>query len=175
MGPPLPASPPRPSPGRWWWVAGVSGLLVAVIAATAAITYAAAHQESSSPAEPVASPAGTESPRQYSPAEQAAAKDRLCHIFDESTTDLGSGAVREHGELNVPLVLRIVDSIVAVRNSLTPATPPEVDAAAKTYIDTSLEVTTAAMGETSTAEVNRLNDIANTATDALSDVCGLPH
>jgi hypothetical protein len=75
----------------------------------------------------------------------------------------------------MPLTLRTVNSVVAIQNALSPATPPDVAAAAKKYIDANLDLTTAAMGNVSTDEGNRLNDIANSAADALTNACGIPH
>lgn len=79
------------------------------------------------------------------------------------------------GQLNVPVVLRTLNSVVAVQNALSPATPADVSAAAHKYIDTSLDLATAAMANVSIDEGNRLNDIATTAVFAFADVCGLPH
>ena len=83
-----------------------------------------------------------------------------------------------NGELNVPLALRAINSVVAVQNALVPATPAEVTAAAKKYISSSLDVTTAAMRNVSIEERNRLNKIAMTlllrspmCADCLTDRC----
>jgi hypothetical protein len=72
-------------------------------------------------------------------------------------------------------MIRNMNSVAAVQNALVPATPPEVAAAAKKYIDAALDLTTAAAGSASVDEGNRLNDISNNAIDAFADVCGLPH
>ena len=87
----------------------------------------------------------------------------------------GQGGVRVNGEANLPLMLRSLNSVVAVQNALTPATPPEVAGAARNYVDAALQLTTAATGTTPLDEVNRLNHTANDATYAFADVCGLPH
>jgi hypothetical protein len=71
-------------------------------------------------------------------------------------------------------VLRAVNSALAVQNVLSPAVPADVAASARKYISTTLDVTTAAMGNTPTPEVNRLTDADGDAIDALLGVCGLP-
>ena len=155
-------------------VAGAVVLIVAAIAATAAITYAIARNTNA----PIAVPAPTPSPTapQFSAAEQAAAKKHVCEVFDVSTMgQQGQGGVRVNGEANLPLMLRSLNSVVAVQNALTPATPPEVAGAARNYVDAALQLTTAATGTTPLDEVNRLNHTANDATYAFADVCGLPH
>ncbi|HTQ20883.1 hypothetical protein [Mycobacterium sp.] len=83
--------------------------------------------------------------------------------------------MRNNGELNVPVVLRGVGSIVGVQAALSPATPPEVASAAKRYIDAEVDLNNAALGNTGIDELKRLNDVANAATDGLADACGLPH
>lgn len=79
-----------------------------------------------------------------------------------------------HGQVNVPLMLRSLDSAVAVRDSLTLAMPAEVVSAARKYIDTAPELTTAVMSDMPTAQVNQLNHAADAATDELSNLCGIP-
>lgn len=177
-GPPTPpvAPPPRPPRrgGRWWLVAGVSTVVVAAMAGTAAVTYAVSHNNSPSAASQPAAPAPQQP--QYSATEQAAAKQQVCQTFDQSARgQQGQGGMRVNGQVNVPIVLRTVNSVVAVQNALTPATPPDVAAAAKKYIQTSLDLTSAAFGNASIDDLNRLNDIGNTATYAFADVCGLSH
>ena len=90
----------------------------------------------------------------------------------------GQGGMVNNGELNVPLALRAINSVVAVQNALVPATPAEVTAAAKKYISSSLDLTTAAMRNVSIEEGNRLNKIAMTlllrspmCADCLTDRC----
>jgi hypothetical protein len=152
----------------------VSVVVLAAITGTAAVTYAVAHNKTTGPAS-APSPAPTAQP-QYSAADQAAAKQQVCQAFEVSARgEQGQGGVRSNGQVNLPLVLRTVNSVVAVQNALSPATPPDVAAAAKKYMQTSLDLTSAAMGNTPIDEVNRLNDIGNTATYAFADVCGLPH
>jgi hypothetical protein len=72
------------------------------------------------------------------------------------------------------MLLRAINSASAVQNALVPAVPPNVAAAAQKYISTTLDVTTAAMGNTSTSEVNRLTDADTAAINGLVDSCGLP-
>jgi hypothetical protein len=82
--------------------------------------------------------------------------------------------MRQNSGLNVPVVLRAVNSAVAVLNALNPAVPEDVSSAAHRYIEATLEMTTAATGNASNDDVNRLTDATNGATDALADACGLP-
>jgi hypothetical protein len=170
-GPPVapPPRPPRHLP--WLFIGGAVVLLIAVIAATAAVTYAVARNADA----PKASPT-TQAPTQFSEADQAAAKQSVCEVFDAATKgQQGQGGVRINGDANLPLMLRSLNSVVAVQNALTPATPREVVDAAHQYEDANLRLTTAATGTTPIAEVNRLNAVANTATFAFADACGLPH
>jgi hypothetical protein len=150
-------------------------VLIAVIAATAAITYAVTRNTNAPNAtSPTATPAAG-SP-QFSAADQDTAKQRVCHVFDLSVRGKeGQGGVVVDGNLNVPLVLRKVNSVLAVQNALTPATPLEVAAAARKYIDTSMDLTTAAMSNASIDELTRLTTAGNNATYAFADMCGLPH
>jgi hypothetical protein len=123
---------------------------------------------------PAVSPLPSQSPPQFSSAEVATAKQNLCHVVDLSVGQKGEGGFRVQGNLNVPVTLKAVNSAVAVQNALVPATPPDTAAAAKKYVSTTLDVTTAAMGNSPTPEVNRLTDISNNAIYALLDACGLP-
>lgn len=61
-----------------------------------------------------------------------------------------------------------------MENALVPAVPTDVAIAARRYVTTTLDVATAAMGNTSIDEINRLTSVSNSAIDALVDVCGLP-
>jgi len=154
----------------------VFGAFVAVtlgaVAATAAITFNIAHN-SAAPSK--ATPTETAAP-QYTATEVDAAKARVCQVFDASTKgQTGQGGMIKDGQLNVPLAVRTINGVVAVQNALAPATPPDVVAAAKKYVDASLALTTAATGTVSIEDGNRLNDLSNTATYAFADVCGLPH
>ena len=178
-GPPLPPVAPTPRPPRrgfpWLLVGGAVVLLVAVIAATAAITYAVARNTNAPTATPPP-PAPTTQAPQFSTAEQNAAKQQLCQVFDISTQgQQGQGGVRINGEANLPLMLRSLNSAVAVQNTLMPATPRDVAEAARNFVDARLRLTSAATGTTDIQEVNRLNGAANEATYALADLCGLPH
>lgn len=79
-----------------------------------------------------------------------------------------------NGELNVPLVLRKVNSVVAVQNALTPAVPESLKAAVEKYVETSMDLTTAALGDTPIDELRQLTEVGNEATYALADECGVP-
>jgi hypothetical protein len=171
-GPPVPsvAPPPRP-PSRlpWLLIGGVVVLLIAVIAATAAVTYAVARNADA----PKASPT-TPAPSQFTASDQATAKRAVCEVFDVSVRgQQDQGGVRINGQPNLPLILRSLNSVVAVQNALTPAVPQDVATAARRYIDANLKLTTATTGVTPIEEVNHLNAAANDATFAFADACGL--
>lgn len=196
---PAPPSPPPPVPGpgprapgtphhvtrqqnngrRWAWAA--LALLVVVTVSggvSAAITYAAlngGHSRSSSPAPSASAPSSPTATPRFSAAETAAAKDHLCHVFDVSVRGQeGQGGLRVEGNLNIPVVLRALNSASVVENALIAAVPAEVSAPARSYISATLDQTTAAMGNTSTSEGNRLTDVRNDAMFSLLDACGLP-
>lgn len=170
--------PPRP--GRWRWVWAVLALLLVVglsAAVGSAVTYTAMRNDhASTPASPqTASPSSAPVTPQFSPAEVTAAKQHLCQVFDVSVRGQeGKGGFRVEGNLNVPLTLRAVNSVSVVQNALVPAVPADVASAARKYISTTLDVTTAAMGNTPTSEVNRLTDVDADSIYAFADVCGLP-
>jgi hypothetical protein len=176
-GPPIPPVAPPPRPPRrgfpWLLAIGAVVVLIAAIAATAAITYAVARNTNAPTATLVPTP--TAQAPQFSTAEQNAAKQQVCQVFDVSVRgQQGQGGVRINGEVNLPLMLRSLNSVVAVQNALTPAVPQDVAAAAQQYIDANLKLTTATTGVTPIEEVNRLNAAANATTFAFADVCGLP-
>jgi hypothetical protein len=193
--PPAPTSPPVGVPGPVgsrpprprrvpWLLVGLALLLVVVVSAAvgSTVTYLAMrgdHAASTSPSPaaqpPTGSPSSAPAAPQFSPADAAAAKDHLCQAFDVSVRGQeGQGGLRVQGNLNVPVVLRALNSASAVQNALVPAVPPDVAAAARKYVATTLDQTTAAMGNTPTSEVNRLTDVRNDAMYTLLDVCGLP-
>jgi hypothetical protein len=179
-GPPLPPVAPPPRPHRrgfpWLFAGGAIVLLIAAIAATAAITYAVARNTNAPTATLPPPVEPTPQAPQFSTAEQNAAKDQVCHVFDVSTRgERDQGGVRQNGQPNLLPLIRTVNSVLAVQNALTPAVPGDVAEAARKYLDANLQLTTAAAGPTATDEVNRLNGIANDATYAFADVCGLPH
>lgn len=170
---------PEPQgPRRRVWPFVTLGLLLAVLisAATASmVTFAAVHNGTGSSAQPSAvPPAPTPAAPQFSAADSAAAKQNLCHVFDVSAGQKGQGGFRVEGNLNMPVALQSVTSAVAVENALTPAVPADVASAARRYITTTLDAATAAMGNTSLNEINRLTTVSNEAVDALVDACGLP-
>jgi hypothetical protein len=143
---------------------------VALIAAGAAsgITYFVTRSASTEKAAPAAPG--------FSAAQISAAQTALCHTFDVSVRgENNQGGLRDQGQLNIPLMLRSLNSAVAVDNAIGPATPPNIANAARAYVQATLDATTAAAGSTSADEGNRLNDIANQRIDQLADACGLPH
>ena len=170
--------PQRSARRNWWRFGGLVSVVVAAIGATAATTCDLG-QSNSAPSSitTITTAAPVAPPPQFSQADVAAAKRRICGVFDDSTIgQAGEGGFRtDAGAVNMPLVMRVVNSVVAVENALAPATPPGVLAAARKYIDTNLDVTTAALGTSPTDELNRLGDTASDATYAFADVCGLKH
>ena len=162
--PPFPA-PPRREHRSGPWVVSAAALLIAASTGAYVVVTNTHDRVPPAPAPAV----------QFSLAQVAAAKDNLCHIFDVSVRgEPGQGGVRVGGQLNVPVTLRAVNSALAVQTALDPALPREVASAAKNYIRATIDLTTAAMGNTPTPEVQRLNEAGNTAIDALMDACGLP-
>ncbi len=178
--------PPGQKPRSRFSGRAVLGLLTAIIVSaviTATVTYLVTRDNSpehstsaappaSGPTAPSAAPA---SPQPSPPADAAAAKAHLCEVFDTSVRGQeAQGGLRVEGNLNLPLILRGVNSATAIQNALTPSVPPEIAGLAHKYISATLDQTTAAMGNTPTPEVNRLTDIRNSATYELADACGVP-
>jgi hypothetical protein len=155
----------------------MSAIVIVAMAGTAAVTYAITRNgQPTAPVTPTSQPSTSAQTPHYSPAEQAAAKAHVCKVFDDSTKgQQGQGGLREGAQANLPLVVRKLNSLMAVQTALSPATPPDVTAGAKKYIETNLDLTTAATGTVSVDEVNRLTTVANDATYALADLCGLSH
>jgi hypothetical protein len=170
--------PPQPGRRRWGWVVLALLLVVGVSAAVGStVTYLAMHtaRAASMPSSQTGSAPPAPATPQFSTAEVTAAKQHLCQVFDVSVRGQeGQGGLREQGNLNLPMVLRVVNSAAAVQNAVGPATPPDVASAARKYISATLDQSTAAMGSTPTPEVNRLADARNDAIYALIDACGLP-
>jgi hypothetical protein len=146
-------------------------LVVAAIAITAVITAAIVK----TPPRPAAAPTAPAAP-QYSAAEQGSAKQSVCQAFDAGERgNADQGGVVIEGKLNVPIVLRMVNSVVAVQNALTPATPTDVSDAAHKYLTTNTDLTTAALANKPVDELIDLTKTSNNAIDSFADVCGLPH
>ncbi len=166
------ASGIAPNPRRRWpWAAAALLTVGASVGTGSAITHLTMHD--SKPGAPTHTPSPSTAP-QFSGTEVAGAKQHVCHVFETSVGHEGQGGFRVEGKINVPVNLQSVTSAIAVEHALGPAVPPDVAAAARRYIDTTLDVTTAAMGGTPTSEVNRLTDISNAAIDAFADACGIP-
>ena len=150
-------------------------LIVAVVAATAAITYALTSRTAdTNPAvavpEPTTEPAPAAGP---TAAQTAAAKEALCTAFGDTVKGTaGRGGVIQDGELNIPLVVRKLGSVVAVQNAITANVPEEFAALAKTYVDTTLRLANAALASESIAYGNKLTEEANAAIDGLAAECG---
>jgi hypothetical protein len=171
---PAPPPPRRAGPRLWPIIAAFTLLTVAAIAITAVITSAIVKTSPTAP-RPDAAPAVPAAPR-YSAAEQDSAKQNVCQAFDAGERgSAGQGGVVVDGQLNVPIVLRKLNTIVVVQNSLSPATPTDVSDAAKKYLATATALTTAALANAPVDELIQLTKTGNAAMDALVDVCGLPH
>ncbi|WP_457142359.1 hypothetical protein [Mycobacterium sp. URHB0021] len=146
--------------------------MVVAIAATAAITYAIARSAANSVTVSSADPAAPT----FTAAEQADAKQALCHSFDVSTAGSQSqGGARVNGQPNMPMLLRTLSSTVSIQDALVPATPEDVSKLAHRVVATNLDLMNAALGLATIDEVNRLTDTSSDAVYALADACGLPH
>lgn len=190
LPPPLLGEPPTAAPVDRGWVApagatprhraSVALRWIAVVGLSSAVASAltlALRSENVAP--PAAPPSEATTPMpavpQYNPSEVSAAKDHLCKVFDLSVRGQeGQGGFRVQGNVNIPIVLRALNSASAVQNALGPAVPADLATAARKYIGTTLDVTTSAMGSTPTSEVNRLTDVDGDAIDAVLNGCGLP-
>jgi hypothetical protein len=176
-GPPsagAPAPTPIPAQRRRW---GLAAVLIAVnigaIAAAAAVAYAIGRDSmpvhGDSPSTAAASPG-------VSTADAAAAKDKVCHAVDAGQRGIAAdGGVVTNGELNIPTVVRNLNTVVAVSTSLTPAVPTDVSDAAQKYVASTIDLTTAALAHVPVDQLVQLTKTGNTAVDALLDTCGLPH
>jgi hypothetical protein len=154
-------------------ITAVVAVNIVAVAAASAITYALITNNS---ARETTTPASTTP--SYSDAEQAAAKDKVCRTFDDGERgSAGKGGVVVNGDLNVPIVLRKVNTVLTVSNALSSsaATPPDVAAAARKYIATASDLTTAALAAAPVDELVSLTQTGNAAMTSFSDVCGLPH
>ena len=160
---PARVSPPQPR-RRLWLSAALALLLVVVVSAgwvNSDLSGDARRPRSRANRTAIRSRTRAAPPSaQVNPADAPATKDHFCQVFDVSVRgQQGKGGFRVEGNPNVPLLLRALNSASAVQNALGPAVPPDVAAAARKYISSTLDVTTAAMGNTSTPEVNRLTDV----------------
>lgn len=167
---PGPAAPPHTSRRTNRAVLAFAAVvgLIGVIAATAAITYAVTRPSTPPPARGSTSSVA-------SPDQQAAAKKRLCEVFDAGTKNqAGKGGVRIEGQLNVPVVLRMMNSAAAVNSAITPEVPADVAAAARNYVARTYDLTSEALDAGNIETLERLNDEAIKAIDSLVGVCGLP-
>ena len=122
-GPPSPGPKASQQARHWGLITAVVAVNVVAVAAAALITYSITKQNNTSMAATAASPNGPS----YSDAEHNAAKDKLCHTFDSAVRGTGeSDGLIVNGDLNIPVVLRKINSVAAVQNSLSPATPNDV-------------------------------------------------
>jgi len=152
-------------------------VLVAVnigsVAAAAGIAYAvgrdSAPVKSESPSTVATSPGASQ-------ADATAAKEMVCHAIDAGERgNSGQGGVVINGELNIPLILRTLNTIVAVNNSLSDSVPSDVSDAARKYVATNTDLTTAALAHAPVDQLVQLTKTSNDALGAALDACGLPH
>ncbi len=141
-------------------------VLAAVFTATAALTAGTTYALTRAPASGP-SPVGLST-------DQVQAREQLCAVFDTATKNQrGRGGVVDAGKLNVPVVLRAVNSATALRNVLTPAVPEDVAAATRDYITGTLDLTAAATAGEPIALLKALNKSSNNEWDALAALCGI--
>lgn len=182
--PPPPSPPQSPTAGmttrphRWPWVAAALLVVGLSIGTGSSITYIAIRDNKpsiSASTSPQPTKKSTAPVPELTATQIAEAKNHLCQAFDLSVRGQGGqGGLRVEGQLNVPMVLRSLNSATVVQNALVPAVPQDVAAAAKSYVAATLDQTTAAMGNSPTSEVNHLTDLRNAAGNALLDACGIP-
>jgi hypothetical protein len=145
---------------------------IVAVAAASAITYAITKNNTSSTTTP--SPSST-APT-YTAAEQDAAKSKVCDTFAMSQRGVaGQGGLIDKGQINVPVVLRTLNSVVALQDVSSPAIPEALRTAVNSYVSTTVDLTTASLANAPIDELTRLNDVGNTALYGLADACGLPH
>jgi hypothetical protein len=154
-------------------IGGLVVLLIAVVAATAAITYGVTRATNSDNG---ITPSAAPDQPEFSASDHAAAKQHLCEVYDSTTRGIMSqGPIRTDGEPNLPVVVRAMNAVLAIQNALTPAVPSDLAKTVQHYIDAALDVTTGATNHMPTDEFNKLNSTANDASYAIADACGLPH
>ncbi|CAN1556626.1 hypothetical protein MCEMAEM6B_02462 [Mycobacteriaceae bacterium] len=155
-----PANPPRP----WRRWVGLAAALAATIALSATATYTLTRPAPREEATvPVSDPDAT------------AARQQVCEVFETATKNqMSTGTIYIDGELNVPVVLRSINSAVALENALSPDVPADVAAATRTYITRTLDQTTAATAGEPVETRNQLTTARNDAWYELADLCGIP-
>ncbi|WP_162563635.1 hypothetical protein [Mycolicibacterium mucogenicum] len=145
---------------------------VVSIAAAAAIAYAVGRDSAPAKSAP---PATVSASPNVSDTDSAAAKDKVCQAINAGVRGTaGQGGAVVNGDLNIPFILRKLNTIVAVQNSLSPAVPSDVSDAAKKYVATATDLTTAALAHTPVDQLNELTKSSNASVDAALDACGLP-
>lgn len=169
-GAPPPAAPP---PRRWGLVAVLVAVNIGSVAAAAGIAYAvgrdSAAVKSESPSTIAASPSVSE-------ADATAAKEKVCHAVDAGVRGTtGQGGAVVNGDLNLPFIVKKLNTIVSVTNSLSSATPSDVSEAAKKFVAAATDLTTAALAHAPVDQLNELTKSSNDAVDAVLETCGLPH
>lgn len=164
------ATPPhRPGPRLATVIAAFSAVVLAAIAITAVVTAAIVRPAASTQTTPM--PAAP----QYTSEDQRAAKDQLCRVFDAGERgNAGRGGVVVGGQLNIPVVLRMINTIVGVQSAMSPATPADLSKAAKKFVAAENELTTAALASAPVETLTALTRSSNATIDELADACGLP-
>jgi hypothetical protein len=177
-GPPWaggPATAIPPQRRRWRLAAVLVALNMGSVAAAATIAFAIGRDSGPVTSDPPTPSAAAASPG-VSPADAAAAKEKVCHAIDAGQRGIGDmGGIVTNGDLNIPVVLRKINTIMAVNDSLSPAVPAAVSDAAKQYAATATDLTTAALAHAPFDQLVQLTDNGNDALHTLLDACGLPH
>jgi hypothetical protein len=157
-------------------LAAFTGIVIVAVAATAAITYSIARNDGSAHSSAASSPPSpTDTSAPVASGDGAAAKTKLCQAFDSATRGAETqGPIATDGALNIPVLLRTINSAALVQNSITPQVPENVANAAQSFIAGQLELVAGATGHASTEQLVQLNDASNAATDRFADACGLP-
>lgn len=153
--------PPRPT-GRGRRSAVLTAVFTATAALTAGTTYA------------LTRPPTTDTTPADLSADQVQAREHLCAVFDTAAKNQkGKGGVVADGILNVPVVLRDVNRAVVLRDTLSPAVPADLAAATRTYITSTLDLTTAATAGEPVPVLKSLTAAARDGANAVADLCGL--
>lgn len=167
-----PAAPaPRQSvrrPGRA--IALGTGVL-ALMCATAGATYVLTNR----PPTPSGTTATATTTATTEPASSSA--ESLCSIFKETTFERGTAGGLRHTptEPNMPVVLRVLASVVGVQQEMSnPSLPKDISDAAQTYATLKLRLVNAALSPAvPVAELNDLTTESNAASKELARACGL--
>lgn len=173
--PHAPGGGPR-KPRRWPKIVAAAAAVLGLMAITATVTHQITQANDRSPATP-SEGAAVESaaPSPTVTGDASAAADRhLCDTFQATTAgSKGQGGVVTNGDLNEPVVIRILGSVIAVQAATTAEVSGDVASAAATYTDSSLRLANAALADEPIEQLVALTEAGNAATDALATACGI--